>query len=455
MNDRLLRGIGASDAFLLLAIIFMPLQVAFTIQLSFPIKISEILILLAGATRIFSRHYFRGFALDSYAVLVLAVGVLFSTSAALFHDTRGLARYGYNQSLTVDMLVYSAYGILMIIAWGMIKDLPRWRIAHALVWSAYICAAATALQLVLTMAGLDSVLNFLNYDTDARGTNLFGGTAALNRTGPFADGQQLGFVSGALLLVCLRQRKYAAALASLFCVFISQSTTAFLGLLVGLGVVAVLRISPRVLAAVFSLAVLFAVAWSTYSPVRAWVQLQASKLGASSGTPEAGVGDSLEQRLEKTRVATEILWDFPALGVGPGRFGAYYFEYADPSLIPFWYFNQSHRALVENVYFHIGAELGIISFIAFIILIISLFFYAVRRRPLDLAFAVFVAIGAATQPTWHYLPLWVFLAYLSSMRVQALASDSTPRNLAAPTAGRARNRASDALFRSSPTTRSA
>lgn len=430
MKRSLLSGLGVSDSFALLAIVFMPLQLAFTIQLGIPLKISEILILLAGATRIFSRHHFRAFGLDSCAVLALAIGVLSSTFAAPFHDTRGLARYGYSQTFTVDMLVYAAYGILMLIAWWIIKDLPRWRIGHALVWSAYICTAATALQLFLAMAGLDNVLNFLNYDTDARGSNLFGGTSAMNRTGPFADGQQLGFVSGALLLVCLRQRKYAASLGSLFCVFISQSTTAFLGLLLGIGVVAVLRIGPRMLITISSLAILFALAWSTYSPLRAWVQLQASKLGAT-GAPDAGAGDSLEQRLEKTRIATEIMRDFPGFGVGPGRYGAYYFEYADPSLIPFWYFNQSHRALVENAYFHIGAELGALSLSAFVVLIMSLFFYALWQKSLDLAFAVFVAIGAATQPTWHYLPLWVFLSYLSSMRFQALARDSAMRRSAA------------------------
>lgn len=430
MKHSLLRGLGVSESFVLLAIVFMPLQLAFTIQLSFPLKMSEILILLAGVTRIFSRHHHRTFGLDSCAVIALAIGVFASTFAALFHDTQGFARYGYSQTFTVDMLVYSAYGILMIIAWWMIKDLPRWRIGRALVWSAYICTATTALQLILTAAGLDSVLNFLNYDTDARGTNLFGGATALNRTGPFADGQQLGFVSGALLLACLRQRKYTAVLGSLFCVFISQSTTAFLGLLLGIGAVAVLRVGPRVLVGIFSLVILFALTWSTYSPFRAWVELQASKLGAT-GAPDAGAGDSLEQRLEKTRIAIDIMRDFPGLGVGPGRYGAHYFEYADPSLIPFWYFNQSHRALVENVYFHIGAELGAISFAAFIVLLISLFFYALWRNSLDLAFVVFIAVGAATQPTWHYFPLWVFLAYLSSMRVQALARDSPPRRAAA------------------------
>ncbi|MBX0299894.1 O-antigen ligase family protein [Cryobacterium sp. 1639] len=418
----------------MLAIVLMPFQYALTISIGFPLKISEILLVAAIALYVAGpnkRHIGWDFA--SWTVTIMAA-VLALSSVANFAYTGMLAPLTYDRDLRVDLLLYFGYGLFALGAWAMIRRIDREKTARAIVASIWACGAAVLLQFAAALTGSTAMIAALGFRT----LGVTGDVSSL-RSGPFLEGQHLGFFAGAALIVAIYRKSWAAVLVALASIVYSQSTTAYIGLAVGVFVVVAFSLTTRVVVWVGLLASAGVLATLTFPAVGGTVGRQLAKLGFTEFAPEyAYATTSLNLRGVKTQVALDMMWDSPVFGVGPGRFGAFFPTYRGNYSLA--YAGSDARPIAENAYGHIGAELGVFALAAFIGLILFTLVANRRASALMLILAGYLAVSVSTQSSWTFLPIWVFIGILCAAppHKDQEGSRERPVEVAAKISGRPR-----------------
>ena len=411
------RSLYAYEKLILVAIALSPLQSAFTLDIGFPLKLSELCLGFGVVLYVFGRRRKAGFTATHRAVVLLGILVVFSTISMLIAGPPAGFFPGYTRSLNADMLLYTGYAGMVIIMWLMASKLPSSAIAKALIVAVWVCGIGTLMQWGLGSLGQIEILESLNFETKAKGFSLDGDDIGVMRSGPFVEGQHLGFFAGAGVIIALRYRRYLTLLVALVCLFYSQSTTGFLGL--GLALVVTLLARPRVsqIVKIFLVTITFGGLALLIPEVRVLAKYQLAKLGLFGFTDDYSGSDiSIDLRSAKTEIGFQIASEHPFLGVGPGRYGAHFFDHATAPPIPFYYFDMpDHRALAENIYAQIAAELGIVALVVFCFGLLTLMIATFRSRPIDLGFLAFLAISFSTQSNWTFIPIWVFLAYSMSI----------------------------------------
>jgi hypothetical protein len=405
--------IPLAEKLLYLAVIFLPFQQAFSLNVGFPLKISEFFGVL-GIALLFiehrrSKHVFFGQA----KFLILSVTVAISTALGVVADLPVPTSPGYSNGFMRDLVQYAAYAFLvLVIGWQLAQRLGADLIGKGLMVALRFAAAYCLLQLALWLAGASRILQAVN--GTFQGGTAFG--AVLPRNGPFLEGNYLGFFAGVSLLVALKRKDRVGIAAGSFCLLYSQSTIGILGVLAGLLLSATLRPSSKTtgILSFFGMGAALAV---TFVPVvNGLVAHQLGKLGfGDMGDVGGSVSYSLRARTFNTEAGLAMGLDNPLFGVGPGRFGVWQPFYADFSGLPPGY-RAGVRPLAGNAYVQIFAEIGAFGAIAFCILILGLLWSLWRLgHRLDLALAAFVAIGLNATPAWTVLPIWVAIAYLTSL----------------------------------------
>ncbi|NIJ00369.1 O-antigen ligase [Paenarthrobacter ilicis] len=396
--------------FILLSVVFMPFQYALTLSVGFPLKISEILAVLGIATYVLGkRSKPRRMDVAGGAALFLAVATVLSAIVNLTPTASGLRTIGYERGFQTDLLLYSGYAFLALTFWAVLRRVERPKIVQATVLSIWLCGAAVLLQWASSLTGNTSIIGLLGFRT--LGVD---GTVDTLRSGPFLEGQHLGFYAGAAILVALYNRSYSAAAIAALCILYSQSTTAYAGLAAGIALIVVLKFSkvvvPLIAAALTGVLVLL-----FSDTLRNTLGRQLAKLGFTEFAPDYQFATtSLNQRGVKTEISFDMSLDNPIFGVGPGRYGAFFDQYVNGRQLPWIYSTDQTRPIAENAYAHVAAELGYFALIAFGLLVICLIWRNRRTSPVLVMVAIFVALGVATQSSWTFLPIWTVFGLLAA-----------------------------------------
>jgi len=397
------------------AIALSPFQYALTLRTGFPLKICEVLIVLAAAAFLVIPRRLRGPRDSSnilVGVLLAAVGISAVINLAVppaLSDAPGFGR-----SVTVDLLLYVGYAALVGIAWFMMRTLPSDVFGRALVVAVWLCGAATLFQSLMMTLGYPQVIESLGFTSPLSGRTE--GDETL-RSGPFLEGQHLGFFAGAALLVCLHRRAWVGAAIAVGMALYSESTTSIVGLVVGAVLAIVARPNGKALVSLAAIPIGLGVIVALYRPFREWVLFQGAKLGIVVGDEYSRyITLSRDIRGMKTEIGWRILAEHPVIGVGSGRYGIAFHEFSDQYALPGYYYDGSVRAIAENAYAQVAAEQGLLGLGAFLALIGFLILRNLKRKPYQatlVALAGFVAMAISTQSSWTFIPIWVFLAYLA------------------------------------------
>ncbi|KQQ10640.1 O-antigen ligase family protein [Rathayibacter sp. Leaf296] len=413
------------------AIVAAPLQYAFTIRIGSPLKISEILIALALVARILSPSSRPLKAPGLGFVVLLAAALAASSLWSLVASPSALLDFtGYTRSPQGDIVFYTVFGLFALAGWWLFTQLSRDQIERAIVLSVWLCGAATLLQIVGAAAGAEGLLTSLGYRTNTAGGEDI--TEATLRSGPFLEGQHLGFFAAPGLLVALARRSWAAAIVAILVVFYSQSTTAVLGLVVAAAIIVLIRPGVKIFASVLALS-LGLLALSAFVPaVREFLLKQAAKVGLVDQVDQFRfAGLSFDVREEKFLTAVKMASDHLVLGVGPGRFGSYFSQYADYNQLPAYYRTTATRPIAENVYGQVFSENGLFALVALVGLLAVLLLGSLRARPIVVGIAASVIIGVWTQSSWTFMPIWVYIGYLAVATREAV--ETAPPAPIAPT----------------------
>ncbi|GAA1744198.1 O-antigen ligase family protein [Microbacterium paludicola] len=400
----------------LLAILALPLQAALTINAGFPLKLSELLLIASIGTAAVQavrqrRLRWGSWPADRIFVAVLAACLVVATVIALLTANFAQDIRGVHRSVPVDIMLYCGYGLFVLISWEILRHLRFSVLRDVLLQSFWVCAAAVIVQVVGRLLHLRATLETLGFDMVPRGLTLLGVT--FPRSGPFVEGQHLGFYAGVILVLALYSGRYATSVGALLCVLYSESTTGYGGVAVAILVLALLRPKRMILIALGTAAAIGGLLIALVPQFRAIVFLQLQKVGlmpATSGNPTK----SLDVRSAKAEIGWRMMWDNP-WGVGPGRYSAHFADYAhEYPQLPRYLFEGDSRAIVENGYMQIGAEMGVLAFAAMLALLLWSVWRVWRSDMGALAAIVFVAVGFATQSSWTFMPVWAALALTAS-----------------------------------------
>lgn len=408
-------GLPTYKKLLFWTVVFAPLQAAFTVSLGFPLKVSEVLLICAMAAFPFAKKSVPHSFIERHIVLALGATVFATSCFHLLQAAPGGEYPGFTRSPEVDAALYLAYGGMIIVLWLLAVGLDPELMKQALLFSVWVAFVAVVIQFVLFTMNQVDLLELLNFETKVRSAALDGSEGGAMRSGPFTEGQHLGFFSGGAVILAWRSRARWTMLAAGICLVYSQSTTGIAGLAIAIAVMAAIKPGRKTLGRLF-LVLLGAVSAVMVVPeLRSLIQLQFAKLGLFGyDSIIYGAGQSLDVRTVKSEIAVQMMMDNPLLGVGPGRFGFWFYTYPRASDVPEYYFNGVNRAIAENVYLHIGSEFGVLALILFALFVVTLLAKLRRGEPLDFALAMFVAVSITTQSSWTFIPIWVFFAYLTA-----------------------------------------
>jgi hypothetical protein len=406
------------------AVVFVPFQQAFTVQVGFPLKISEVagllavaLFMLEGRKPAFSFH-------GGGKLLVMSVVLALSTAVNMTRELPLNNPQGYSRGLTADIIQYMAYGgIVIVVCWFAATRLGPERIAEGFSKAVRLAAIYCGVQVVLFLGGAASLLAAVNGRTQSG--SAYG--LRLPRNGPFLEGNYLGFFAGIAFFVVLRRGDKLGTGLALACLLYSQSTTGVLGVLAGLMLIVFLRPTGKVVSVLAFLGLVGAAATTFIPAANAYVSQQLGKLGlVDADGLSRNIGYSMRSRTVNTDTGFAMMLDNPFLGVGPGRYGAWYETYTDYSELPRNFNAGIERAIANNSYVQIFAELGAIAGVAFVLLLTGLLWRLRGSQRSDLALVVFLVVGLNATPAWTVLPIWFAIAYLGTV-----SADETPRPLRA------------------------
>lgn len=414
-------GAGELGAiFLCLAILTLPFQQAFTLDVGFPLKACEVLGGLGVLLSIIGRRWPRRDSLMVWLVASLAIIVLLSSAINIFDLPFGLADAAYPNGVGFDLIQYTAYAVLALAFCIFLSTVDSKHLLWALAWAVRLTAIYALIQIL--MWSLDSdLLSYVNARTQI-GTQYGIG---LPRNGPMREGNYLGMFSVVSFFLMVFRRDTVGAVIALLLVGYTQSTGAMAALLVGLVLSVILRPSLRKMLILVGIAVVTAALAFAIPALNRLVRGQLTKLGLIENQFGDSYTYSLRHRTAQSDTAFAIGWDHPFIGVGQGRYAHYFDAYVDREGLPSNFGQNWTHPIANNVYAQISAETGLVALLVFIAILGSVLWTA-RRYSMELVGAVgALATTLIAFPAWTSLLMWgiigVLLASISNERDATIA----------------------------------
>jgi O-antigen ligase len=404
----------------LLAVATLPFTYAFTVNLSFPLKVYEVALAFALLTYLSdlklpltpgSRGVFRSLVWFTVAAAALTL-VRFALPAEGSSTTDFGARFGPAGDATAKLLylVLGVLGFLLYARTAYIDErryLRAWRIGAimAAVYSWYLFAAG--------LLGIDPLL--LPGIADPKYFSVAGRTFV--RSGTFQEGNFLGlFLLVSVGIALYERRRLLAALLSLT-VLLTFSTINALALAIFWIMVwfrshSTMSMSRRVRYAVFGVLVALIMGFVLYQT--GYLQ---SVIFGKLGTEELG---SRVKRIAFVIAGLRMFGDHPLLGVGISQFGYFYNFYQPLGLAGV---AETVKLIPNNIYVELLAELGIFGFLLFATFLVAVY-RGLRGPELAPLRWTFVAMLFSLNgfPTYTVMFLWAFfgLAVGASARLGRL-----------------------------------
>lgn len=423
------RGLLVVQSLLFWAIVFLPFQQALTLDLGFPLKISEVLAISGIVAALVAHRHRRRITVPVWLIVALGGVVVLSSCWNLIVGSAVTASAEmYPRGLTFDLLLYTAYAgfaLAFCIAVALFMDVQL--VLKALAWAVRLAALYVVLQLLFWMFGIH-ILEVLNGNIQLG--SLYG--LRLPRNGPFLEGNYLGFFAIAGFFATLKSRDWVGVGLAVLLFFYSQSTSAFVAACGAVVAIVILRPTRRKALIAGAALVFVVVIAAIVPPVTRFVTAQLTKLGIIENNLGEAFGYSLRGRTANAETGFAMAWERPLFGVGQGRYAAHYWDYLDRSGLPGNFGQNVVRPIANNVYAQIAAETGFIALLVFIGLLGYLVFQARKESDATLGLIVATAVGLIAFPAWTGLPIWTVIGAVIVLVSPALPRDDHPQNQPEP-----------------------
>lgn len=336
----------------ILAIFFLPFTKALTLNVGFPLKIYEVLFVLAVPLFVLNSPRLPKKFVSRFLIIILLFWVvaMISSSSPLISSTAD-ANINFRGGASVDAAMRVSYLAFNIAVFVMVYYVARRHLHWVVNFWLYGMAAAASY-------GLYSLLSF-NILGDAyllpgleRHQMGYIGTLLVPRSGTFEEGNFAGLYFMSSLAIAAWARKYWFALLALSGIVLSLSTSAVLGLVIfvfmyiALGQIGIFKkASFALLTLVIGILTFYYLGFDTKF--------------------EEGAGSSGAVRLNEAMTGLEIFSSNPIFGAGLGQYGFLFnrFEW-DPTLS---IFTSAGKHIPNNVYVELLSETGMVGFLLFLV----------------------------------------------------------------------------------------
>lgn len=395
---------------LYLAIALIPFQQALTIDIGFPLKMSELLAIAGVISYVIERRFRILQSRLEWPIIVMAAIVVASSVYAAATTNGGARPEGYPQGLLFDLAQYTGYALLaMSFALALGAVLTPESFSSAIGWAVRLAFIYAAVQIIVWAVG-GSFVELVNGNFQLG--SQYG--VRIPRNGSFREGNYLGFFAATSLFFLVRARDLVGGALAVLLVFYSQSTGAMVGIIAAIVVSVLLRPSRRKLIVLSSAIVVSAIIAVVVPAVNRLVTGQLTKLGLIENNLGPSYGYSLRSRSVNAETGFQMAFSNPILGVGQGRYSLYFDEYIDRTGLPDNLDATNVRHIANNAYAQIAAETGLIALAAFAVLLCALL-YSVRKFSASLvAVVVALGVGLVAFPAWTNVTAWAVIGGLMS-----------------------------------------
>ncbi len=414
----------AGTGLLRFILVVLPLTNSATLPLGFPLKLYEIVGLVAIARALTG----PGFTLGPHRRIVALWGVflfgsMFASAWGLYAlGTRDLGMlewaHGRYQPLvnTFYHYFYLAFdmGLMMLMLDALQRGALTMRVfCRAWLWGTGLAVGYAVFLNFVHHAGLPTLLALRWDDVQTMSVGGFN----VVRTGPFEEGNYFGLYLLVSLVIALRaQRLWPDRLfrvlvpVSLLGVLITASPAALLGAMVLLLVAVVFgRVSPLVRGGTIAAGIGVFAALAATGLLRTLVLDKFSLIFYGGVTDTRNI--SLVQRLNESYHAWLMFLDHPQ-GVGMGNYGYFFGDYPDLYvwLHAAW---MSIKHIPNNVYLEVLCEHGALMAVLFVVILMRMTTRLLRAREFLVTVGLLlVLVYFAAFPTFRLSLIWVFWAFI-------------------------------------------
>lgn len=378
------------------AVIFLPFAQALTLNIGFPLKISEVFIFLSLALFLADHRYIKiqiPLSAAIYGILFIMVS-FFSTVYSQFNsDLAANIDYRGGQALDGAMrVIYLAFGFFafLVLYAASLRN-------SALISRAWLVGLSlTVLYHVYTMFAFISIGEALLLPGLERHQLGWVGNMQIPRSGTFKEGNFASIYYLASLAISIHFKNKIFAVISVCGLMLTLSTAALAGLFVFALTYFLFRygvtfksIRNIVLSAVVALA--------------AFIQLDI----AAKFVLAAGVSGGV--RLNVVMTGINIFLANPIFGVGLGGYGYYFALYewnSDLSKL-----SVAAKQIPNNIYVELLSEVGLVGttlFIIFLSVWIRKAWKIKQKNPEFISFALSAMVAFVAFPTFNVLYVWCF-----------------------------------------------
>lgn len=379
-------------ALVILAIFFLPFTKALTIYVGFPLKIYEVLFVLAFLLFILNFPRLPKKFVSRFLIIILLFWVvaLISSSSPLISSTVD-ANINFRGGASVDAgmrVCYLAFNIaVFVMVYYVASRYRNWVIDFWLYGMAV--AASYGLYSFLSFNILGDAYLLPGLERHQMG---YIDTLLVPRSGTFEEGNFAGLYFMSSLAIAVWASRYWFALLALSGVVLSLSTSAVLGLVIFASMyIALGRIGIFKKAAFVLLPSVIGVISFYY-------------LGFDAKFEE-GAGASGSVRLNEAMTGLEIFSANPIFGVGLGQYGFLYSQFEWDSALSI--FSSAEKHIPNNVYVELLSETGIVGFLLFLAFWGKwMRSYTATNRQVFLPFGLGMLAVWIAYPTFNITYLW-------------------------------------------------
>ncbi|WP_448699633.1 O-antigen ligase family protein [Mucilaginibacter sp. AW1-3] len=401
--------IDVNDWLIKLFLFFLPFSQALSINILFPLKLSEIFLILWVIFNVITGKLLHKKLSKPIFITCFAFVVIVFVSVVI----NAFYKYPYKLDLSnsridplVDSVLKFIYIVLafaaMFLTYSAFKDNERY--IKYFFWGA---VAASMYAWYLFVSGLLRLPVFLLPGMEPDPQKGFGNI--IIRAGTFKEGNYMGFylfISGVLAIY---YKKTRLAILFFLTIITAFSTTAifcsFLFLLIFI-YQKYKQYKRKLFLGMISIVVLLAVLINFSDGFK---KIFYNKIFGTADTVEDRNDIySKTERLNFTLVALEMAWDNPFLGVGAANFSLHYNHYNQIAI-----FDRNAKTIPNNIYVEILSEYGGLAFITFFVFIYFVFKKA-NKKSSDILVAGLLSslIYFFAFPALTMLFIWVFIGVL-------------------------------------------
>ena len=395
-------SVSLKEYLLAIFFIFIPFSQAFTFDMGFPLKISEIAMILI----ILSSKNIAKFKKDDIILLLFLIIALSSFLINLLWEYSyniAIIKYRFGEDLdSLAKLLYLGFTIYYFILLRNIFDIEKDKYVKFF----FIGAVFAALYGWYLMLG-----GIFKYDpllifgiSNPQFISLENWT--LIRSGTFLEGNYMGlFLFISTVLAVFYKKRF---LASFFTVSMitTFSTIGLLSLLFFYGYLIAKRNIKYFIANLFLIICLF-ILLSCDKDFNTYI---ISKINIFSSEINDNGAISREDRKNTIINGIKMAIDNPVLGVGISNYAKHYNYYNGTRRV--FHKNKDIKVILNNIYVEIASELGLVAFLLFII-----FLYKIYRH-INNSILMGGFLGCClyfnAMPSYTIIVIWFFFAFLSS-----------------------------------------